>query len=144
MLISFAADAFRARLQSPRHYENICSCGYSSQRRLLLRLLVAKILALASIFPAVPSARAIPAEVVDSTPINRKCFSSKYLSKKVVGYFWRLLRKKRNERDPAGRAEDACVSSAEAKEIADHIFYIVQKMNPQIFILLINILLSTS
>ena len=125
MLISFAADAFRGHgfslLVTTKTYTPAVTrrkdTGFGQ-------------------YPAVPSARAIPAEVVDSTPINRKCFSSKYLSKKVVGYFWRLLRKKRNEQDPAGRAEDACVSSAEAKEIADHIFYIVQKMNPQIFILL--------
>ena len=37
--------------------------------------------------PAGPSARAISAEVAASTPINRKRFSSKYLRKKVVGYF---------------------------------------------------------
>jgi len=44
-------DAFRgARLQSPRHCKNMCSCGYSSQRHWLL----------ASIFPAGLSARAVP------------------------------------------------------------------------------------
>ena len=55
-----------------------------------------------------PSAHAVPAEVAASTPINWnrffQCFTLKFLSRssKVVVYFWRLLRKKRNKLDPAG------------------------------------------
>ena len=46
LLISATVDAFRGHGFSLLVTKNMCSCGYSSQSRLLLRLLVAKILAL--------------------------------------------------------------------------------------------------